>query len=246
MKLWLTVVLLACSALAQGVSPQKEVVSFTFTNSKATPSEYVILLRDDCSATYSEKGGDEGEELVEQAGDDDDDAPAKPAKNFLEPREERESAPRRFPMTETTCRQVFDLARAADHFAKDVEFRKHKVAYTGNRILGYFAPGVSHKAAFTWSDDPNIQRLAAIFEGTAATLEAAPRLEKAYKFDKLGLNDLLKGLESQAQNGYLKEMWLMAPILKQIVIDPKVMNIARQRAQHLLALSQAGAVRPGK
>src|SRR4051812_40991735 len=232
---------LAAATLAQDVPkqdvPKKEIVSFSFSNSQSTPSEYFIQLSNHCSATFTEKGGDENEELVKQP-DEDDSAPVKPPKKFVKDREKNERPPKRFPMTARTCQEVFDLARAANYFADDVQFRKHRVAYTGDRILGYFAPGVSHKAVFTWSENPNVQKLVAIFEGTAATLEAVPKLEKAYKFDKLGLNDVLKGLESQAQNGYLQEMRLLGPVLKPIAGDPKVMNIARRRAQKLLDLSQ--------
>lgn len=225
----------------QPAASKREIVSFTFSNSKSQPSEYIIQVANDCSATYTEKGGEEeSQELVEQPGNDDDEgAPAKPAKNFAENKEEKESAPKRFPFSQTTCREIFDLAKAANYFDGDFEFRKHKIAYTGDRILGYFTPGVSHKAAFTWSENPNIQKLSAVFEGTVATLEAGPKLEKALRFDKLGLNELLKGLEGQAQNGYLKELSLIEPVLKRIATDPKVMSIARQRAQHLLAQSQA-------
>jgi hypothetical protein len=237
LKLWLALFTYAPILVAQGTPTKKEIVSYTFSNSKSTPSEYTVQVNNDCRATFTSKGNGDDKELVEQPSDDED-VPAKSAKNLVPAREEKESPPKRFAMSAETCHEIFDLTRAANYFDGDFQFHKHRVAYTGDRILGYFAPGVSHKAAFTWSENPNVQRLAAIFEGTVASLVAAPKLESAYRFDKLGLNEMLKGLETQAQNGYLKEMQLLEPVLKQIAEDSKVMNIARQRAEKLLRLAE--------
>jgi hypothetical protein len=143
-------------------------------------------------------------------------------------------------MTQNLCHQIFDLARAANFFAGDVQFKKHKVAYTGDRTLEYSAPGVAHKTQFTYSENPSIQKLVAICEGVATTLEAAPKLERSYKFDRLGLDETLKHLVEDADRGWLQEIWLIQGDLQRIASDPKVMNIARQRADYLLEKSRQG------
>jgi hypothetical protein len=241
LKFTIFVLALASALLAQDSNLEKQLISFQFSNPKAAsaPSEYVIQVANDCSATYTESGGEEGEQLVEQKGDDDEEEPANSAQSpAVEPEKEKEAKPQPFQMSEATCHQLFQLAKEADYFNGDFQFRKNRVAYTGDRALAYSAPGVSHRTAFTWSADPRIQQLSGTFEGIASTMEARPKLERGYKFDRLGLNQALGDLLKLADRGWLKEVSLIEPTLRKIANDPKVMNIARQRAQKLLAFAE--------
>jgi hypothetical protein len=191
--------------------------------------------------TYSEKGGNNERELVEQKGPDEDE-PA-PKAFASDPRAEEKNPEgkqeRSFHISESTCKLIFDLAKQTKYFDGDFEFRKHRIAYTGDRALGYSAPGVSHKAVFTWSDNPAIQQVSATFEGIAATIAAGPKLEREYKFEPLGLNQQLGNLLDRARKGYLKELAIIEPTLSRIANDPKVMRIARQRASQLLEIAKA-------
>jgi hypothetical protein len=56
-----------------------------------------------------------------------------------------------------------------------------------------------------------------------------------HRFDKLGLEDELKGMENAAESHNLAELQIIAPTLKSIADDTTVLNIARQRAKKLLA-----------
>jgi hypothetical protein len=231
--------LLTVTLFAQDSKPAAQVVSFTFSNSKMMPSEYAMQLSNDCSMTYAEKGGGGDGELVEQKGTDEDE-PA-PKAFAASPRAKREEERvKRVNISKGTCQQVFELAKQAKYFDGDFEFRKHNVAYTGDRVLGYLAPGVSRKTVFTWSDNPAIQQLSATFEGIAATIEAGPQLEREYKFEPLGLNQKLAAMLDRAQKGYLRELALIEPTLSRIANDPKVMHIARQRASKLLEIAKSG------
>lgn len=235
--------LLVLTLFAQDPSPAKQVVSFTFSNSNSVPAQYAMQISSDCSMTYSEKGGEN--ELVEQKGTDDDEPSPKAFASASQAEEKNaEGKPeqaKRFQVSEPTCKQIFDLAKQAKYFDGDFEFRKHRIAYTGDRVLGYSAPGVSHKAGFTWSDNPAIQQVSATFEGIAATIAAGPNLEREYKFEPLGLNQQLGSLLDRAQKGYLKELAIIEPTLSRIANDPKVMRIARQRASQLLEIAKATA-----
>ena len=145
-------------------------------------------------------------------------------------------------MTAALCHQIFDLAQAARYFDGDFQFKKHKVAYTGDRTLAYLAASTNHETKYTWSENPSIQKLTAIFEGVSTTLEAAPHLNQSYRFDRLGLNEVLSHLVDMANRGWLQEIWLIEPDLKRIAADPKVMNIARQRASYLIDKAQHGSI----
>ena len=161
------------------------------------------------------------------------------AEQDREAQEEKQEGERREArLSDATCNSIFAAAKSLDYFKGDFEFRKHKVAYSGDRVLGYFAPGVSNKTSFTWSENPQIQQLSATFEGIAGTLEAGPRLQYLRRFDRLGLNEELRKIDDQAKKGWLKELQLVAPELQSIANDSQVMNIARQRARELLQLAQ--------
>ena len=56
-----------------------------------------------------------------------------------------------------------------------------------------------------------------------------------HRFDKLGLEDELKGMEDAAESHNLAELQIIAPTLESIADDTTVLNIARQRAKRLLA-----------
>jgi hypothetical protein len=227
-RLFILVCILSAAACAQ--APAKQVVFFSFHHAQLDPPEYTFQVSQDCNAVYTAKPRHE-----EKTATNDPDA-----EQEQEPAEENEQGERReVRLSDATCNSILAAAKSLDYFKGDFEFRKHRVAYTGDRVLGYFAPGVSNKTSFTWSENPQVQQLSATFEGIAATLEAGPKLQYLRRFDRLGLNEALKKIEEQARKGWLKELQLLAPELQSIANDGQVMNIARQRARDLLQLAQA-------
>lgn len=218
-------------ALAQMPAPSQEVVTFTFHNPQLDPADYSFQVTRDCTASYTAKPKQQ-----EAAKDEDSDSTSDTVSETQAAKEQDEHRDVRF--SDATCNSVFDLAKALGYFKGDFEFRKHKVAYTGDRTLGYSAAGVNNKTSFTWSENPQVQQLAATFEGISSTLAAEPKLKYMRRYDRLGLNEALKKMEAQAQNGWLKELQLIAPVLQSIADDGQIMNIARERARHLLQMAQ--------
>ena len=236
-RLLMFVFVMVVTSIAQAPAspPSQEVVFFSFHNSRLEPPDYTFQLGRDCNATYTAKPGQQEAKTSEGAD-------SEPDREALEAEDKGERREVRF--SDGTCTSIFDLAKALGYFKGDFEFRKHKVAYSGDRTLGYFAPGVNNKTSFTWSEDPRVQQLSATFEGISATLEAEPKLKHLRRYDRLGLNEALKGLESQAARGWLRELQLIAPELQSIANDGQIMNIARERARHLLAMAQNPASTP--
>lgn len=229
MRSLFTFICVLMAAWAQSSAPAKQVVFFSFHHAQLDPPEYTFQVSQDCNTIYTAKPRKE-EKLVPNDPD---------AEQDREPQEEKEEGERReVRLSDTTCNSIFAAAKSLDYFKRDFEFRKHKVAYSGDRVLGYFAPGINNKTSFTWSDNPQVQQLSATFEGIAGTLEAGPRLRYLRRFDRLGLNEELRKMDDQAKKGWLKELQLIAPELQSIVNDRQVMNIARQRARDLLRLAQ--------
>lgn len=247
-------ILLSVSLFAQqppAVAPGKQVITFKFRNANMKPADYDFQLEDSCATKYdsgdSEEEKREAEERAVQAAKDsakkEDDEDSDTAK--AGPREE---VKKEFTLSPALCHEIFDLAVSLHYFDGDFQFKKHKVANTGDRWLGYFAPGISHRTAFTYSDNPQVQRVAAIFEGISTTIQTEATLRHLRRYDRLGLNQQLATVENQVKSGWLLELSLLRPLLEELANDPQLMNIARQRAQRILRAASAPSTvtLPGK
>jgi hypothetical protein len=130
--------------------------------------------------------------------------------------------------------RIFQLARDANYFNGNFEYKKHKIAFSGNKTLAYSDFNQQHETSYNWSENPAIQQLTTIFEGISNTQEAGRRLEQLRRYDKLGLDAELENMEQMEHKHSLLELRSIAPILQEIAADPSVMNVARERAQRLL------------
>ena len=71
--------------------------------------------------------------------------------------------------------------------------------------------------------------LIGIFQKIATTIELGRLVEFKLRFDKLGLDSDLKGLEGLSTRGALLEIQTIEPVLRRALADPGTMNISRQR-----------------
>jgi hypothetical protein len=131
--------------------------------------------------------------------------------------------------------KLFRYAKEANYFAGDFTFKKHLVASTGKKTLTYAEAARHVSTSFDYSENKAIQEITNIFLGISNTIEHGRKLVFLRRFDKLGLEAELKGMESAMESHNLVELQLIAPTLESIVNDSTVLNIARQRAQRLLA-----------
>jgi hypothetical protein len=140
-----------------------------------------------------------------------------------------------FTLSVATRDKLFRLAQEADYFHGDFSYKKHAVSSTGKKTLTYADQARHFETAYDYTENKEIQEVTNIFQGISNTIEHGRKLQYLRRFDKLGLEDELKGMESLAQSNYLAELQLIAPTLKSIANDPAILNIARQRAKRLLA-----------
>lgn len=138
-----------------------------------------------------------------------------------------------FEVSAATRDRVFALAQATEYFAGDFEFRKHAVADTGRKTLVYRDAQRQSSTTYNWSQNKHIQQLTDLFESIALTQGYARRLAFLRRFDKLGLDAVLKRMEELNQKNFLGELQAIAPVLRQIAADPGVMKLARDRAARL-------------
>ena len=151
------------------------------------------------------------------------------------PPDEADDYKTEFTVSAASRDKLFGYASEANYFDGDFTFKKHTVASTGKKTLTYTDPTRHFNTTFDYTENQAVQETASIFQGISNTIESGRKLQFKHRFDKLGLEDELKGMESAAENHDLAELQLIAPTLESIVEDVSVLNIARQRAKRLLA-----------
>ena len=144
-----------------------------------------------------------------------------------------------FTLSSRSQQKLFREAREANYFNGDFSFKKHVVASTGKKTLTYSDPVRHFSTTYDYSDNKAIEEITNLFSGISNTIEHGRKLAYLHRFDKLGLEDELKAMEDAAESHNLAEVQIIAPTLKSIQDDTKVLNIARQRAKRLLAKAKS-------
>jgi hypothetical protein len=212
---------LALAVLAQDtdqdVHPRVATVTFHLVWEQATPQEYTIRTQADGASTYVSRN------------------PFKP----VQPGEEKEADYlMAFTMSATSQYRIFKLAKQANFFKGDFDYKNHPIANTGQKTLTYADVERNNGTKYNHSENKAIQELTDTFEGISATIEHGRKLQFLHRYDKLGLEAELKAMEDAASSHFLAEIQAIAATLKSIAEDPAVLNIARQRARRLLAKAE--------
>ena len=144
-----------------------------------------------------------------------------------------------FPISNETQSKIFALAARAGYFQKDLDTHAKKLAFTGKKTLRYVGAGHDGEQNYNYSAIPAVQDLTALFQNLSTTLEFGHRLDYDHRYQKLALNEELKRMQEMAERNSLAEMRAVQPVLEKIVADPSVINVARARAERLLAMHEA-------
>ena len=139
-----------------------------------------------------------------------------------------------FQASEALRQKIFALAERTHFFEGEFEFTKHAVANTGKKTLSYSDGSHKTSTTYNYSEDLSIQELTDIFQGISSTVEGGQRLEYDRRFDKLSLDQDLKALEEESNQGRLQEVQVIAPILRRLANDRTVLHIAQMRAERIL------------
>jgi hypothetical protein len=214
---------LICFALfsllvAQTGQPAPPTVTFTCDFPSSDPSHYVISVSSDGRASYVSDG-----KLTDQS-EPGSDAPARLV----------------FTVSQATSARIFDLAKRARYFEREIDSKKKNLASTGNKTLSYKDAEKNTQANYNYSPVPAVQELTQLFQNLSATLEFGRRIEYDHRYQKLALDQETKRMEEMAKQGSLEDLSAVAPTLQKIVDDPSIINVVRARAQRILAGTGAG------
>ena len=208
-------ILYAQSEPKQAQRPAAPTVTFTFEWSSVEPHRYIISVDSSGNAVYRSWTADSA---AGQSGAGD-------------------PYVLKLAVSAAARDRIFTVAGQLNYFNGDYEYHKRRIAWTGEKTLAYADADKQYVTRYNWSENAGIGALTALFQGISATLECGRRLERLHRFDRLGLDEELKSLERLTAEHQAAELQLIAPILEQLAQDPSVLNIARQRARHILQMA---------
>ncbi len=140
--------------------------------------------------------------------------------------------PLKFQLTPAETQQVFDLAGKLDYFKRPLE-SPLKVAFMGMKTFRFEAEGQKTEVKFNYSEDLAARDLLDWFERMAESAQHRIDLERAAKYDKLGVFKALGLLESALDHKRLVGMEQFLPMLDRISKNETYMHTARARAAEI-------------
>lgn len=115
------------------------------------------------------------------------------------------------------------------------ETRIKHIANTGQKRLSFHGgEGEPVSCTFNYSDTALLNEVASTFIALAETVQAGERLAAKHRFDRLGLDPEMEGLDTEVKAGRALEVGNIAPVLRSIAEDGRVIDRVRRRAARLL------------
>lgn len=153
----------------------------------------------------------------------------------------KDDQPLKAHLQETDTAALFAMAEKLDYFKSPLESGL-KVASMGKKTFRYENEnGNATEVSFNYSTNETAQQLLQQFEQIAATERAYVDLDRAMRYDKLGVNDALAEVESLWLHKQLAAPQQFFPLLTRISTHESFMHLVRERAARLKDEFQAAA-----
>jgi len=145
---------------------------------------------------------------------------------------EDDELPVKFQLAAADTQAVFDLAGKLDYFKHPLE-SPLKVAFMGTKTFRYENGDQKSETKFNFSEDPAARDLQDWFERMAESAEYHIDLDRAAKYDRLGVVKALTLLESAFERKRLVGLDQFLPTLDRIAKNESYMHTARARAAEI-------------
>lgn len=146
---------------------------------------------------------------------------------------DEDASPHTFTVNLPLVQKIFGLAAELHNFEK-LELDVHRrIANLGQKTFRYEKDGVAHEVTFNYTLDKSANELLAIFESLSRQQGDLADLQRAMRYDRLGLNKVLVSVDGDFKNHVLPEPEVLLPTLDEIAADERFMDLARQRARAL-------------
>jgi hypothetical protein len=133
---------------------------------------------------------------------------------------------------------MFALADKLDHFKRPLESGL-KVAQMGMKTFRFEDGAEKPEVKFNFSEDPDARALTDWFERISESGQNYWYLERAVKYDKLGVQKALLQFETALDRKRLVFPQLFLPMLDRVAKNNSYLNMARSRAANLADLIRA-------
>ena len=151
-----------------------------------------------------------------------------------------DDTPLKFQLSAATTAEMFALADKLDHFKRPLE-SPLKVAQMGMKTFRFEGGVNKTEVKFNFSEDPDARALTDWFERISETAQNYWTLERAVKYDKLGVTKALLQFETALDRKRVVAPELFLPMLDRVAKNDSYLNMARSRAANL-----AEAIRAAK
>ena len=143
--------------------------------------------------------------------------------------------PIQFHLAGSETARVFALAEKLDHFKRPLE-SPLKVAFMGAKTFRWDNGAETSEAKFNFTEDVTARELQDWFERMAESAQHRIGLERAAKYDRLGVFQALNLLDSALERNRLVALEQYLPMLDRIAGNENFMHTARA---HAAAIAEA-------
>ena len=114
------------------------------------------------------------------------------------------------------------------------------IAQTGVKTLRLVGADATAECSYNYSEDDRVNAATNVFQAIAATMQYGESLRSKLRFDRLGLDAEMDGLQAALKDERALEVGNIAAVLQAIGNDDRVMERVRRKAA--LLLESAGVV----
>lgn len=143
-----------------------------------------------------------------------------------------------FQANDSTRRTAFNVIQELDFLRGDFAVSQGSPETKAVCTLSYHDLTFNNQLIYSETSDSEIRELTSIFEEVSATLEFGRRLAYFHQNDKNALDGELAAMQKDAERHNLRELQVVASVLRSIASDASVISHARQEAEAILELSR--------
>ena len=202
---------MACGSSAQTNAPQRPsvgTITFTRSLSNGNPPYYSLAIDSMGAASY---------------------------KSFpFADRKTGQPYTKEFPISPETRTRIFGLAEKLNYLLGSFEISQSSLASSPTMSLAYRVDTTNRDIQYSSSKNPQINELTLLFQKIAATLECGRALQRLRTGHPAELEQELKQMKAQSDDGGLLEVQVIAPVLKSIEEDSSVSAASRSYARDIL------------
>jgi len=151
-----------------------------------------------------------------------------------------DDSPLQYKLRDSETEEVFALADKMDHFKTPVESGL-KVAFMGKKTFRWENGAEKHEVEFNYSEDANAKAMWEWFERMTESAQYRINLDRAAKYDKLGVFKAVTMLAAALDRKRLVGLEQYLPTLDRIIKNESYMHTARVRASEIAEAIRAGA-----